>query len=551
MSLLLDVFGYLTVILRGITISAQAFTIGGIAFLQLVAWPFETRLGAGGQEIVRRSRRLLGWSALVLALAEGAFLAMQTAVLMDTAELSFGQTIGADFVVASLVKITAAALLVVLAFAGRARQGRVAMAALAALVLAGSVATSHAVSRLEDSLALIGVEALHQIAAAVWVGGIPYFLVALHRIFDGAQWRLVGKRFSQMSMASVGVLLAAGLTLAVFYVGSFAALYGTAYGVMVVTKAALFAGLLLLGAGNYLLVERLRRDPATPILRLKRFAEVEIGVGLTVLFCAASLTSLPPALDLTSDRASWGEIVERIAPRWPTLTSPDHASLAIPMLQAELDNRAAEMRAARPEAFVPGAGVLPPRNAEDIAWSEYNHHWAGILVVAIGLLALLERSGKAPWARHWPLLFLALAGFLLVRSDPEVWPLGEIGFFESFRDPEVVQHRIFVAVIIAFGLFEWAVRTGRLKSARAALVFPLATALGGGLLLTHSHALSNVKDALLIEITHVPLALFGVTAGWARWLELRLPAPGNRFAAWLWPVAFILVGLVLLGYRES
>jgi putative copper resistance protein D len=320
---------------------------------------------------------------------------------------------------------------------------------------------------------------------------------------------------------------------------------------MVVTKAALFAGLLLLGAGNYLLVERLRRDPATPILRLKRFAEVEIGVGLTVLFCAASLTSLPPALDLTSDRASWGEIVERIAPRWPTLTSPDHASLAIPMLQAELDNRAAEMRAARPEAFVPGAGVLPPRNAEDIAWSEYNHHWAGILVVAIGLLALLERSGKVPWARHWPLLFLALAGFLLVRSDPEVWPLGEIGFFESFRDPEVVQHRIFVAVIIAFGLFEWAVRTGRLKSARAALVFPLATALGGGLLLTHSHALSNVKDALLIEITHVPLALFGVTAGWARWLELRLPAPGNRFAAWLWPVAFILVGLVLLGYRES
>src|SRR6185312_15342248 len=147
MSLLLDVFGYLTVILRGITISAQAFTIGGIAFLQLVAWPFETRLGAGGQEIVRRSRRLLGWSALVLALAEGAFLAMQTAVLMDTAELSFGQTIGADFVVASLVKITTAAVIAVVAFVGRARQGRMAMAALAALVLAGSVATSHAVSR--------------------------------------------------------------------------------------------------------------------------------------------------------------------------------------------------------------------------------------------------------------------------------------------------------------------------------------------------------------------------------------------------------------------
>jgi putative copper resistance protein D len=320
---------------------------------------------------------------------------------------------------------------------------------------------------------------------------------------------------------------------------------------MVATKVALFGGLLLLGAGNYLLVERLRRDPATPIMRLKRFAEVEIGVGITVLFCAASLTSLPPAADLTNDRASWSEIVERITPRMPTLTSPDHASLAIPMLQADLDNQAAAQRAARPEAFVPGAGVLPPRNAEDIAWSEYNHHWAGILVLAIGLLALLERTGKVPWARHWPLLFLVLAAFLFVRSDPETWPLGDIGFMESFRDPEVVQHRIFVLVIIAFGLFEWSVRTGRLHSAKAALVFPLATALGGMLLLTHSHALSNVKDALLIEITHVPLALCGVTAGWARWLELRLPPPGNRIAAWVWPVAFVLVGLVLLDYRES
>ena len=551
MSLLLDVFGYLTVILRGITISAQALTIGGIAFLYLLAWPFAARLGAGGEEIVRRSRRLLAWSALALALAEAAFLAMQAAVLMDTAELGLGETLGADFAMASLVKIAAALLIFLVALAGRGRQGRLAMAALAAVVLAGSVATSHAVSRLGNPLPLIVVESLHQMGAAVWVGGIPYFLLALHRVFDGAEWRLVGKRFSQMSMTGVAVLLAAGLTLALLYVGSWDALYGTAYGVMLITKVALFGGLLLLGAGNYLLVERLRRDPATPILRLKRFAEVEIGVGLTVLFCAASLTSLPPAVDLTTDRASWGEIVARNTPRWPTLTSPDHASLAIPMLQAELDNRAAALRAARPEAFVPGAGVLPPRNAEDIAWSEYNHHWAGILVLAIGVLALLERSGKAPWARHWPLLFLVLAGFLLLRSDPEVWPLGEIGFFESFRDPEVVQHRIFVAVIVAFGLFEWAVRAGRLKSPRAALVFPLTTALGGALLLTHSHALSNVKDALLIEITHVPLALFGVTAGWARWLELRLPAPNNRFYAWLWPIAFVLVGFVLLSYRES
>jgi copper resistance protein D len=203
------------------------------------------------------------------------------------------------------------------------------------------------------------------------------------------------------------------------------------------------------------------------------------------------------------------------------------------------------------QAFVPGAGDLPPRNAEDIAWSEYNHHWSGLVVLAIGLLALAERSGHAKWARNWPLLFLFLAGFLFLRSDPETWPLGDIGLIESLRDPEVVQHRLFVILIIGFAIFEWRVRTGRTASSRAALVFPLITALGGTLLLAHSHAVINAKEQLLIELSHVPLALLGVAAGWARWLELRLDPPIGRIAAWIWPVCLVLVGLVLLNYREA
>jgi putative copper resistance protein D len=56
---------------------------------------------------------------------------------------------------------------------------------------------------------------------------------------------------------------------------------------------------------------------------------------------------------------------------------------------------------------------------------------------------------------------------------------------------------------------------------------------------------------MLIEVTHAPLALFGVTAGWARWLELRLDQPGNRIAGWIWPIAFVLVGVILLIYHET
>jgi putative copper resistance protein D len=83
------------------------------------------------------------------------------------------------------------------------------------------------------------------------------------------------------------------------------------------------------------------------------------------------------------------------------------------------------------------------------------------------------------------------------------------------------------------------------------LVFPLMSAAGGALLLTHSHAIANVKDQLLIELTHTPLALAGIIAGWARWLELRLTPPGSRIAGWVWPACLVFVGLLLLLYREA
>jgi putative copper resistance protein D len=101
--------------------------------------------------------------------------------------------------------------------------------------------------------------------------------------------------------------------------------------------------------------------------------------------------------------------------------------------------------------------------------------------------------------------------------------VGEIGPIESLKDPEVAQHRLFVALIVAFALFEWGVRTGRIASHKLMRVFPLLTALGGTLLLTHSHALGNVKEELLIDMTHLPIAVLGISAGWARWLEVEAP----------------------------
>ncbi|HEV2153722.1 copper resistance D family protein [Bradyrhizobium sp.] len=551
MYLLLDIFGYLSVVLRGLILVAQSFTLGGLAFWMLLWIPLRPQLSTGGPTLGERCRTLLKVSALAWALLTIASLALNAAALVGTLQVSWSDAVSADFGRADLVIAACALGIAVLAKSPAQGARSVGLVALALLGLAMQTRLTHAASRPDLRWPLLLSDAGHMLGAGIWIGGLPYFLLALNGCKDAGDWRLIARRYSLMSMAAVAAILIGGLTMAVTYIGSIDAIYGTAYGVMTLAKVGLLLMLLALGAGNYFLVERLRRDPATPILRLKRFAEVEIGIGLTVLLAAASLTSLPPGVDLAQDRLNWQEIVERATPQWPPrLTSPDYDKLTVAQLQARI-TLADAGRANAQAAYVPGEGTILPRNAEDIAWSEYNHHWAGIFVVLIGLLALIEHFRWGRWARHWPLLFLGMAAFLFFRADEQAWPLGPAGFFESLRDPEVAQHRIFVLLIAMFGIFEWRVRLRGGRAGLAALVFPLTTALGGALLLTHSHAIANIKDQLLIEMSHTPLALCGVLAGWARWLELRMDGRVRQAAAWVWPVAFILVGLILLEYREA
>jgi putative copper resistance protein D len=549
-SLLVDLFGYLSIIVHGLTITAQSMALGSILFLVFLARPIAWLLGEDGDTIVRRVARLAAWSALALVVCEAATVALEGSVLIGTIDLGPRAVLSAQFALAGLIKMAAAALLALLLFAAPRRSPAALLLLLALVELAAATLTTHAAARLDDREYLLPIEALHQVGAAIWVGGIPAFIAALRRVDNGACWHEIITRFSSMCMVGVACIVLSGAAMCWFYVGAWDGFYGTAYGVMVGAKIAMFVALLALGFGNFLTGRRLRSDTHTPIIRLRRFAEVEIGVGVSIFFAAASLTSVPPAVDLTQDRVSWQEIVDRNMPVWPPrLASPNRDTLTLPALQEKLDAEAAMHAQKPPPAFVPGSGEIPARNAADVAWSEYNHHWAGILVLAIGLLALLNQAGLRI-ARHWPVLFLVLGGFLFMRSDPEVWPLGQISFLDSLRDVEVLQHRFFVLLIVIFGLFEWWVRARNVRG-WPALVFPLVTAIGGAALLTHSHAIANIKDQLLIEITHTPLALAGIAAGWARWLELRLDPPASRRAGWVWPLCFVLVGLILLDYREA
>jgi len=230
-----------------------------------------------------------------------------------------------------------------------------------------------------------------------------------------------------------------------------------------------------------------------------------------------------------ADRATLAEVTARF-----TAMPPRFASPAIDDLLQQTN---------------PLAGGPETRLQIEREWSEFNHHWAGLFVLAMGLAAIAHRAGVRA-ARHWPLLFVGLAAFLFVRNDPEVWPLGPIGFWESLMQPEILQHRLFMTLAALFGVFEWAVRAGKLPVRPWAYVFPVICAAGGGLLLTHSHAVFSVKEAFLMEVTHAPIGVLGAFAGWARWLELRLPEAGST-AGRLWPACLTAVGLVLIFYSEG
>ena len=542
---LISMFSFLAVLFRSAILCSQSLVAGGILFL------LATRREALGQdEFHRAAWKLIRWSTAGLVVSHVIFAGTICLVLTYSADIPLREVLSANFVLAGLLAITAG-LAIELWPASVSKRLNGLLLFPTGMMLAASVMTSHSASRMENRLPLVTVTALHYLATASWIGGLPYLLVAMKRVSDTAVKEQVARKFSRLAVMSVALLFSAGLALSLEYVGSWEALYGTAYGAMVATKVILFGCLLLLGAANFFIVRRMGSSGGSGTTSLVRYAEAEIGIGLSVILAATSLTSQPPAVDLTQDRVSLQEIATRYAPRTPRFSSPDVKELSEPTNQ-RLRRAAAEGKNV-PDSFVPGQFAAESNNPADIAWSEYNHNWAGLIVFLMGILALLSRSRYFSWAKVWPLMFLGLAVFLFLRADPENWPLGPNGFWESFAVPDVLQHRVAVLLITAFAIFTWRAETNRVKSMAPALVFPGVCVLGGMLLLTHSHSLGNIKEELLVELSHTSLAILGIVAGWSRWLELRLPGENKarKYLPWLWPVCFILMGLILMDYHES
>ena len=474
MTVLLDIFGFLSVLLRGLQLAFEALVVGGVIFLTGIA------RGAVNAALSRVLTRWLTWAAVMLAGTQICAVTVNSAILVGSTDMGLDELIGAGFWISGMLVVAGAVAVGTLV---RTPLARIACPTACAMILAGSVMASHSAGRLEHRGVLVALTLAHHLASAAWIGGLPYLLLALRHSQDTRTAGAIVSRFSRMAMASVAALAGAGAVLAWMYTGSLSAITGTTYGAMLLSKVVLTLLLLVFGALNFRIVRAVRGGASPVLLPLRRFTEVEVGIGMTVLLAAASLTSTPPAIDVVAGRVTAHEVVERMKPRWPRMKTPPVSELSPATPLEQIWNSGSP-----PASFVPGQSLKRDTPA-DIAWSEYNHHWAGLVVLAIGILAFLAR--RFAWARHWPLAFLGLAAFLLIRADSENWPLGPRGFWESFQVAEVAQHRLFVLLIAAFAVFEWAVQNGRLAPRRAGLVFPLVCAAGGALLLTHSHSLGN------------------------------------------------------------
>ncbi len=179
MALLIDVFGYASVILRGLTIITQSLALGGILFLLLLARPLAIALGCAGERIQADTARIAAYGAVGLMLCEGASVALQTAVLAGTVDLDFADSVGTDSAVAGIVGAAVAAVMAILLFTNGRRIRLLPLLALVVIELGAATMTTHAFSRLENRTPLMLADGLHQLGAALWIGGIPIFCLHL------------------------------------------------------------------------------------------------------------------------------------------------------------------------------------------------------------------------------------------------------------------------------------------------------------------------------------------------------------------------------------
>lgn len=191
-----------------------------------------------------------------------------------------------------------------------------------------------------------------------------------------------------------------------------------------------------------------------------------------------------------------------------------------------------------------------------MAYSEFNHHLAGLFVLLIGFTEMAQalRSSSLGWARMLlPVALLGMAAFLLIWSDHQAWPIGPLSFAETFfgNDHEILQHKTYGLLALTVGLIELYRRLDRLSHVSWMIPLPLFAMIGGIMLFAHSHGAHPAAQKIAMH--HAVMGTLAVSAGSSKlasaWRGAFMGWSRSRWET-IWAGLILLIGLQLLVYSE-
>jgi copper transport protein len=289
--------------LRWLDFALYALVVGGLAVSLLLLRGKSASRVPGRPPPVAEGRVLAGaaWSAGAALVVGVLLLVRQAAALPTDGSLleSIGGLLGARWGVLWLVREGLLAVVVLGALALRA--ARTTRTARAAYAVAAGAAVGLALVRalgghgaaVAAPSAHVAADAVHVLAAAVWMGGVVAFAVALWpsgrmpRCEALAMARACRRPFAWIAGISVAIVGATGLYAAGAQVASVDALLTTGYGQELIAKTALVVVAGALGLANARLLRRGSRRAARVML-------AEGAVGLGILLAAAEMTATSP-----------------------------------------------------------------------------------------------------------------------------------------------------------------------------------------------------------------------------------------------------------------
>ena len=175
---------------------------------------------------------------------------------------------------------------------------------LVSVALALQSGHSHAFSMQSGLSLLLACDLVHLAGAGAWLGGlVPLLLMVRSAPPEAAA--TAARWFSPLGQASIVALVVSAMVQGWLLVASIPGLIGTAYGLMILLKLALFGVLFGFAWFNrYRFAPALvRGDPATARRILSRSIALQTVFAFAITGAAVVLSELPPAMHLQADLA--------------------------------------------------------------------------------------------------------------------------------------------------------------------------------------------------------------------------------------------------------